>query len=411
MLPRWHPLALFILLLGTASSCNKQAVIVTAESTPGSSIRLEQVFSKTRFDYPVYAAAPPDGAHRLFIVEQPGRILWLDTLDDHAAPRVAVDLRGRVKSAGREEGLIGFAFHPNFKTNHEVFLHYTRYDPRRNVLSRFRMDARHETIDPASEEVILEVLQPFDNHKGGMIAFPPPGGDGFLYVALGDGGFGGDPHRNGQNMSTLLSKILRIDVDRRDAARPHRRYAIPADNPFVNQPDARGEIWAYGFRNPWRFSFDRQTGALWVPDVGQTEWEEINVVKKGGNYGWSVREGKHDFNSTRTPPSDLIDPVIEFPHPDLLCIIGGYVYRGKKIPALQGAYLFADFTSGQIYALRYDPAHPPERPSTPKVERLGQVTTPASFAEDADGEIYIVSLTHGLFRLLPQAPQTAPAPQ
>jgi glucose/arabinose dehydrogenase len=233
--------------------------------------------------------------------------------------------------------LLGLAFHPDVKTNRQVFLHYTHTPGRKTTISRFKLDENLERIDASSEEVILSLDQPWANHNGGMIEFGPEGPDRMLYISLGDGGSGGDPLNSGQRLDTLLGKILRVDVDhpRKGAG---LNYAIPEDNPFVGRDGAKGEIWAYGLRNVWRFSFDRQTGELWAGDVGQNAWEEIDVITKGGNYGWRVREGFHGFNPRQgDKPADMIDPIVEHPRREAQSITGGYVYRGKAIPQLVGA--------------------------------------------------------------------------
>src|SRR5690606_27821791 len=236
---------------------------------------------------------------------------------------VALDITGKARRRNNEEGLLGLAFSPDWQRTHEVFLHYSASDPVRNVLSRWTMDPQTLRIDPDSERVILEVEQPWGNHNGGHIDFGP---DGYLYVTLGDGGAGGDPHNNGQNKTTLLGAILRIDVTEPQSG----TYDVPADNPFVDDPDAAPEIWAWGLRNVWRFSFDPETGLLWAGDVGQNKYEEIDIITKGGNYGWNIREGFHAFRrgaeGRKTP--DLIDPVLEYDRQAGISVTGGYVYRG-----------------------------------------------------------------------------------
>ena len=245
--------------------------------------------------------------------------------------------------------------------------------------------------ETTSEQILLEIDQPFSNHNGGHIAFGP---DGYLYIAVGDGGKANDPYNNGQNLSTLLGSILRIDVSRVDS---ENGYKVPPDNPFVNiDGNAKTEIWAYGLRNPWRFSFDRDTGDLWAGDVGQNRFEEIDLIKIGGNYGWKIMEGLSCFpRGKQCDSSGILSPVIEYGRADGCSVTGGYVYRGKRLPSLFGAYIYGDFCTGNIWAFRYD--------GTSVTEHLKLVDSNlriSSFAEDRDGEIYIVSYTKGIYRLV-----------
>lgn len=362
-------------------------VVPVARAQPPK-VTFEVAFRHLRFKRPLYVTSVPDGSDRLFVVEQAGRVYWFenDPRVDHA--NVALDITGRVRRHGNEEGLLGLAFHPGVKQNSLVFLHYTAVrGPRRNVLARFVMDAQRRTIDPASQQIILEVQQPWSNHNGGMIDFGP---DGYLYVALGDGGAAGDPMGNGQNRATLLGTILRIDVDRAD---PGLAYAIPRDNPFVGQANVRGEIWAYGLRNPWRFSFDRLTGDLWAGDVGQDRWEEIDLIRKGGNYGWNLWEANHAFEQReRTGPFEK--PVIAHGRQEARSITGGYVYRGTRLPGLVGAYVYGDFVTGLIWSLRYDGQVVTEHC------HLGRVPEIASFGQDRHGELYITSFDGRIYKLV-----------
>lgn len=366
--------------LGAASA-------VAAELSP---VTVELAFPNVNLGGALYLDYPRDGSDRVVIAQQSGLISIMEN-DPKAAPRLMGDLRDRIR-AGGEEGLLGLAFHPNFKANRQVFLHFTAIDmPRRGIIARFTMDASLQRIDPASQQIILTVPQPFSNHNGGMIAFGP---DGMLYIGLGDGGSGGDPLNSGQNKNSILGKILRIDVDKAD---PGRAYAIPADNPFVGQPNVRGEIWAWGLRNPWRFSFDRKTGDLWAGDVGQNLWEEIDLIKKGENYGWNIYEGTHDFRPRRAEDvGPFTPPIVDYSHNAGVCVTGGYVYRGSKIPALQGAYIYGDYAKGTIWAIRHEPG----KPVKPLV--LGNVPAISSFGEDRDGEVYIVSLQGKIYRFVPR---------
>ncbi len=353
--------------------------------------RAAPAFPALSFENPLFLCAPPDDTDRLFVAEQDGRV-WAFPNDPRAkTPVLAGDISAQVRRVHNEEGLLGLAFHPRFQQNRKVYLHYSAGDPRRNVLSEFRMDAPGRLLLPATERVILQVEQPYGNHNGGMIAFGP---DGFLYIALGDGGSGGDPHGHGQNKGTLLGKILRIDVDRQD---PGRAYAVPPDNPFVQEPGARGEIWAFGLRNPWRFSFDRATGRLWAGDVGQNAWEEIDVIEKGGNYGWNLREGRHPFKPGPAP-GPLQEPAAEHGRDEAQSITGGYVYRGARLPELAGAYVYGDFMTGNIWALR------PDGPGAGKPRRIAQGELISSFGEDRAGELYFTSFDGKIYTLEKSAP-------
>jgi quinoprotein glucose dehydrogenase len=302
-------------------------------------------------------------------------------------PQVFLDIESRVVYVDREneKGFLGMAFHPKYPENGEFFVYYTPTDmpkPHTVVVSRFRVSKDDPNkADPDSEERLLAVPHPFWNHKGGTIVFGP---DGYLYIAIGDGGLRADPFGNGQNLKSHLAKILRIDVDHRD---PGKKYAVPKDNPFAGQPErALGEIWAYGLRNPWRIAFDRQTGTLWCGDVGQDLWEEIDLITPGGNYGWNLREGVHKFGddgSEKRP--DLIEPIWDYHHDVGKSITGGHVYRGKKLPQLEGCYLYADYVSGKIWALKYDEA---TKQVVANYSIWGNVSPIMSFGEDEKGEAY-----------------------
>jgi glucose/arabinose dehydrogenase len=370
-------------------------VTLAGAARAASPVKAVNAFPKLRFTNPLLLTYPPDGSDRLFVVEQPGRVLWFENDPGVTETHVAIDARSMIR-AGGEEGLLGFAFHPKFKENHRVFLLYTPRDmPRRDLLAAFRMDDKGQAIDPKSREILLEVREPWANHNGGMIAFGP---DGYLYLALGDGGSAGDPRDAAQNLASPLGKIFRIDVDHPDTAtQPARPYAIPKDNPFLDHP--LPEIYAYGLRNPWRFSFDRRDGTLWAGDVGQDKWEEIDIIKKGGNYGWHIREGMHDFKvPAGGKPSGLIDPVVEHSHREAKSITGGYVYRGSKIPALAGQYIYGDYVTGLIWGFSAADAAA-GKPVTPAY--LAQVPAISSFGEDRDGEVYVVSLGGWIYRFEP----------
>ena len=344
-----------------------------------------------RFQRPIFLTAVDDGSDRLYVVEQRGMIWSFRNAPEVSERKLVLDITDRVTAAGHggnnEEGLLGLAFHPQLEEKRAVYLYYSAGDPRRSVVSRFKFDPDEGTIDPDSESVVMTVRQPWGNHNGGMMAFGP---DGMLYISLGDGGSANDPQGNGQNLKTLLGSILRIDIDRQDEG---KAYAVPPDNPFVGRSDAQGEIWAYGLRNVWRFSFDRETGDLWAGDVGQGKWEEIDLITKGGNYGWDFMEGTHPFENTHRAPTGLIGPVVEYSHREGVSVTGGYVYRGSAVPAAKGLYFYGDFGTSHIWYLRYEDGRVVENVKFSRAPQL------ASFGEDAAGELYAVSLHGRIYRL------------
>lgn len=338
---------------------------------------------------PVAVAHAGDGSGRLFVALQGGQVMIFD--GERVLPTPFLDIRDRVASGG-ERGLLGIAFHPDFARNRFFFVNYT--NPAGNtVVSRFRAAQRKPNVALSrSERRVLEVAQPYANHNGGQLQFGP---DGYLYIGMGDGGSGGDPENRAQDPGTFLGKLLRIDVDRHP-------YRIPADNPFVNRTDVRPEIWALGLRNPWRFSFDRTTGDLYIADVGQGSWEEVNFQPAGSpggqNYGWRRMEGRHCFD----PPSDCDDgtltlPVLEYDHGVGRSITGGYVYRGSRVPELVGRYVYGDFASGRMWAAR-------SVDGTWISEELPpSFTLISSFGEDEPGELYLTDYAGG--RLLQFVPE------
>jgi glucose/arabinose dehydrogenase len=303
------------------------------------------------------------------------------------ATKVFLDISAKVRydDNSNEEGFLGFAFHPDYKKNGELYVFYT--DKRAkltNVLSRFRVSREGpDRADPASEEELLRVEHRFWNHDGGTVCFGP---DGYLYLALGDGGAANDPFENGQNLGTILGKVLRLDVGGKGDGKP---YAIPKDNPFVGRAGARPEVWVYGLRNVWRMAFDRKTGRLWAADVGQNLYEEINLLSAGGNYGWNVREGLHPFGAKGSGPRPgLIDPIWEY-HRDVgKSITGGHVYRGTRLPELDGHYLYADYVTGKIWALRYDQGKKRVVANRPVKDRGLPIL---SFGEDERGDAYLMT--------------------
>jgi glucose/arabinose dehydrogenase len=336
---------------------------------------------------PVHLAHAGDGSGRLFVVEQHGVVRILEK--GKVTKQPFLDIRGRVV-AGGERGLLSIAFHPDYPKNGYAFVNYTSDEGGlHTVVSRFRRNDRNR-LDPASEAILLKIDQPYRNHNGGQIAFGP---DGFLYIGMGDGGSANDPKNNGQNPATLLGAMLRIDVDH---PAPPLAYGIPKDNPFTGKPGYRAEIWATGLRNPWRFSFDAGTGLLYAADVGQDEVEEIDIIKRGGNYGWRVMEGDICTPAVNRScnAAGYEAPIATYRHPEGFSITGGFVYRGRSIPGLCGAYLYTDYVVPIIHALRYDGT----RVTASKKLYVGDGLGISSFGEDEQHELYV--LDHRAGRVL-----------
>ena len=354
---------------------------------------LEPAFPALKFTRPVDLQSARDGTNRLFVVEQAGLIRVFDNRLDVQQAETFLDIEERVRDNGNEEGLLGLAFHPSYPENGVFFVDYTASNPRRTVISRFSVSPNNPNqADPSSEKIILEIEQPYGNHNGGQIAFGP---DGYLYIAMGDGGSGGDPLRNGQNPNTLLGALLRIDIDREEAG---KNYAIPPDNPFAGQADRyREEVYAYGLRNPWRFSFDAETGTLWTGDVGQNDYEEIDIITKGGNYGWNIREATHCFDPAMNCPEEGLEPpIVEYGRNKGGSVTGGYVYRGSRIPAYFGRYFFADYASGRIWYVNYNGTDVTEH-----VELADTNLNISSFGVDQANELYICAFDGLIYRLKP----------
>ena len=367
-------------------------------------VKLVKVFPYLQIDRPIVITHAGDGTDRLFIASQKGKIYIVPNTpedEDLEEGKLFLDISDRVIYLDKknEMGLLGMAFHPDFKKNGEFFVYYSSPETPNatSVISRFRVSKDNPDQALAdSEEILMKVEQPAWNHNGGTIVFGP---DGMLYIVFGDGGAGGDAFHNGQNLSTILGSICRIDVDHKS---PGLNYAIPKDNPFEDGKTPtfatiRKEIWAYGFRNPWRIAFDDKTGKLWAGDVGQGIWEEIDIVVKGGNYGWSVREGKHPFGPNGVEArKHLIEPIWEYDHNVGKSITGGSVYRGKAIPAIQGMYIYGDYVSGKFWALKYDESskkvtanHVIESPSIPVM----------TFGTDQNGEMFLTSSFSEIYML------------
>ena len=347
---------------------------------------------------PVLFTYLPDGSDRVVVVEQDGLAHIFRNDPNITETAVYLDLSDRVSRGGNEEGFLGLAFHPEYASNGQFFVYYSAARPRRSVVSRFTVSADPNRADIESEMVLLEIPEPHSNHNGGSMVFGP---DGYLYIGIGDGGSSGDPGQNGQDPTTLLGTIIRIDVDRTSE---NLEYGIPPDNPFAGSPDGeRPEIWAYGLRNPWRFSFDRETGSLWVGDVGQNAWEEINLIERGGNYGWNILEGTHCFlPASGCDSSGTILPVAEYGHNLGCSITGGHVYRGPDMPALadlQGVYIYGDFCSGRIWGLRVGKYSTDDL--TPGDQIIGRADGQiSSFGEDSSGNVYVVMFGGQIHRIV-----------
>jgi glucose/arabinose dehydrogenase len=374
-------IALCLLALAACSGGNPSDGQPPAGET---AIRLQSVASGLAS--PVHLAAPAGDA-RLFVVEQPGRIRIVE--NGALLPTPFLDITDRV-GAGGERGLLSVAFHPQYASNGFFFVNYTDRAGDTRV-ERYSVSADRGRADPASARLVIGIDQPFSNHNGGLVAFGP---DGKLYVGMGDGGGSADPQETGQDPLQLLGKLLRLDVD---GAAP---YAIPADNPYAGRTDRRPEIWALGLRNPWRFSWDRTAGLLYVADVGQNRLEEIDVVpagQAGVNYGWDLMEGSDCFE-----PRDGCDrtgltvPVLEYSHEEGCSVTGGFVYRGQDIAALRGHYFYADYCQGWIRSFRYAGGQAADARSW-QVESVGNIT---SFGEDSRGELYVMSSGGGVYKIV-----------
>jgi uncharacterized repeat protein (TIGR03806 family) len=379
--------------LATALAAASTAASATTCNFPGepggaASISLQR--AATGFTKPVVIAFSPERGDVYYVVEQTGLIKAVVGGVVQATP--VLDYRRVVDASGNEMGLLGMAFHPDFASNRRVFLNYTASNPLRSRVVELRMGSDGR-LDPASARMLLEQRQPYENHNGGNLAFGP---DGYLYIGFGDGGSANDPQRNGQNLGVWLGKMLRIDVDAQTTTTP---YGIPTDNPFVGRAGAKPEIYAYGLRNPWRYSFDSVTGELWVGDVGQDAIEEIDVVQKGENYGWSEMEGDSCFRQRDCNRSLYAGPVHTYPHSDGVSITGGIVYRGQANPALIGTYLYTDYASGKIWGLRRQ-----DDGTYANTLLLDSGRNIVTFAQDADGEVYVSDHSGGvIYKVVPPA--------
>lgn len=380
-------IVLMLLLMGSTVMAQDTATI--PQVPDGSQYRLQTVADG--FKRPLLVTNANDGTNRLFIVDQDGHI-WV-MVDGVVQTQPFLDVSGIVGTNGNERGLLGLAFHPQYKTNGQFFIDYTDLSGN-TAVARYNVLASNPNIgDANSATFVIQIKQPFSNHNGGNLAFGP---DGYLYIGMGDGGSQGDPNGNGQNPKALLAKMLRLDVD---SAQP---YAAPKDNPFATNPDFAPEVWAMGLRNPWRFSFDRLTGDLYIGDVGQNQWEEIDFQPAGQaggmNYGWNIMEGSHRY-SGEPVKEGLTAPIAEYTHGNDGCsVTGGYVYRGAELKALDGIYFFADYCSGRIWSSFRD------------ASGLWQTNlfmdtnyTISSFGQDESGELYVVNQAGSVLKLVAAA--------
>jgi uncharacterized repeat protein (TIGR03806 family) len=400
-------ISLLALLLGSVSACSEpdpeeervdpSACRISGEAETQRQLKLTRVLTGATVPSPVQMGPAPDGTKRVFLLSQPGRIFVADSVTETGGAAVWLDITtGKNLEAGGEKGLLGLAFAPDFLSSGRFYLNYTRRQAGQlqTVISRFTVNPPLTGMpSPASEQILLTIDQPYDNHNGGGLAFGP---DGFLYIGMGDGGSAGDPQNYSQNMNSLLGKMLRIDVNTTGAT-----YRVPPDNPFVGQAGRRAEIWASGLRNPWRFAFDPDpspNGTLWAADVGQNAVEEIDVIEKGRNYGWKIMEGDRCYSpATNCDRTGLTLPVYAYPQTEGRSVTGGFVYRGRAMPHLVGHYLFTDYVSGVLWGL--------QKMADGLYVRSTLLETgkeiPA-FGVDADGELYIFDYrTAHLFRIEP----------
>jgi len=387
---RFHCFSLVLLGVWSSWACSNPT---NGTEPPEGTANIGLAEVASGLNMPLYLTAPPGDTDRLFIVEKSGTIRIVK--GGSLLPTAFLDISALV-STGSEQGLLGLAFDPDYGTNGRFAVHYTDQAGNTRVSTFVRSAGDPDLADPGSEQLVLAAEQPFENHNGGQLVLGP---DGFLYLGLGDGGSGGDPQGRGQDLTDLLGSILRLDV------RTATPYAIPADNPFAGRTDVRPEIWSYGLRNPWRFSFDRATGDLYVGDVGQNAWEEVDVspategAGKSINFGWNTMEGKHCFETNGCDQAGLALPVLEYDHDQGCSITGGYVYRGTAIPEIQGHYFYGDYCGGWVRSLRYEAGAAVDQAQWPSLAPGGSIL---SFGEDVAGELYVMSSDGRVFRIVPK---------
>lgn len=374
------------------NSTSQNSVLSNRGEEAPAAYQVISAYPALSFTRPVDFQHAGDGSGRVFVVEQRGVISVFDDKTDVGDKKTFLDISGPVDDASNEEGLLGLAFHPEYQDNGYFYVNYTIDNPARTRISRFKVSP--DDPDKAlrdSEEVLLEFEQPYGNHNGGQVSFGP---DDYLYIAVGDGGAGGDPHDHGQNPKTLLGTILRIDVDHSSGG---KNYGIPADNPFAgNSEGYREEIYAYGLRNPWRFSWDTDNGQMWAGDVGQNAYEEIDVIRKGGNYGWNITEGFHCFEpENNCDSSGTILPVWEYDHQQGdVSVTGGFVYRGPTLSSLTGKYIYADYASGRIWALDFTDIQNPDNQEIADAD-----FAISSFGTNAEEELFLCGFDGKIYKL------------
>ena len=372
-------------------------IILLSLSTVKAQFTLQDAYPNLSFTNPVFLTHAGDGTNRVFVIEQAGIIKVFPNTQSTSDAKIYLDITDRVDDSGNEMGLLGLAFHPDYQNNGYFYVNYTADNPRRTIIARFQVTSNPDSADKNSEFEILTFNQPYTNHNGGWIGFRQS--DGYLYIATGDGGSGGDPNNNAQNITVLLGKILRIDVD---GGTP---YAIPPTNPFYDSTNVsiKKEIYTWGMRNPWRNSFDPVTDWFWCADVGQGAWEEIDILENGKNYGWRCYEGTHPYNLAGCNYPEYVNPIYEYPHNPECSITGGYVYRGINVPELEGKYIYGDYCSSKIWALSYDGINPTTNELL--VTAAGPVT---SFGVDQNDEIYVTSSNGKIYRFTPTVTSVKP---
>lgn len=376
---------LSILLLLTLCNSSSHVALDTLMVDDFPDLKIIEAFPALSFTRPVDFQVGSKNDNNVFVVTQRG-IIWVFENDIETTVKHSfLDIQERIDDRSNEEGLLSVAFHPNYESNGYFYVNYTTKNST-TVISRFQVSPTNPSLaNSNSEKILLEFEQPYGNHNGGQLAF---GTEGYLYIGVGDGGSGNDPHGHGQNLNSILGTVLRIDVD---PVASGKNYEIPNDNPFVNHPTYREEIYAYGLRNPWRMSFDAVTGTLWLGDVGQNKYEEVNIIENGGNYGWNIMEGFHCFKTSDCDTSDVTMPITEYNHDaGDLSITGGYVYRGNQIKELQGWYVYGDFASGRIWAIH----------TTDATEKLLFETEIhiSSFGVDALNELYFCGFDDKIYK-------------